>query len=301
MVEAMRLADYRLVALFYTITLFWLMVRGVVWRTLLKNQATYSQVFFTLNEGYLLNNLLPFRLGEVARALLLSGKTQLGFWQVLPTIIIERILDLAMAVGLLVCTLPFVIGAEWAMQAAVAAGSIVLVGLGSLFLLARNREWALRQFDKLAGRWHWLDRLVSKQAPSFFAGLEILTDARRFITALLLMLLNWGVAIVQYYTLVLAFFPQGKILWAAFGLGVVALGIAAPSSPGAVGVLELAMVGALKLFDLDSSTALALALTAHLGNYVVTGLLGAFALTQEGETLTGLYRRVRRASAQPEE
>jgi hypothetical protein len=44
---------------------------------------------------------------------------------------------------------------------------------------------------------------------------------------------------------------------------------------------------------LNYSTAVAFALTAHLFNYVSNGILGGYALARDGETLTGLYRRVR--------
>jgi uncharacterized membrane protein YbhN (UPF0104 family) len=66
--QALQLADYGYIALLFLISLVWIGVRGLVWRALLQEQASYSQVFLTLNEGYLLNNLLPFRLGEVGRA-----------------------------------------------------------------------------------------------------------------------------------------------------------------------------------------------------------------------------------------
>ena len=56
--------------------------------------------------------------------------------------------------------------------------------------------------------------------------------------------LNWLVAILQYYVMMLAFFPNPTFLSAVFALGVAALGIAAPSSPGALGVFEAALVAA---------------------------------------------------------
>ena len=113
------------------------------------------------------------------------------------------------------------------------------------------------------------------------------------------MALDWGIAVLQFYALVLAFFPDGKLVWAVFTLGVLSLGIAAPSSPGAIGVQELAMVAAMAAFGLDASVALAAALTAHLTNYLVTGILGSYALFKDGETLSGIYRRVRRISVEP--
>jgi hypothetical protein len=47
---------------------------------------------------------------------------------------------------------------------------------------------------------------------------------------------------------------------------------------------------------LDPSSALALAITIHLVQYLITGLLGALALSRDGESLIHLYRRVRRLS-----
>lgn len=292
--EALRLADYRLVVLSMLVSLTWLLVRGLVWRTLLQDKAPYQAVFWSLNEGYLLNNLLPFRLGEIGRAFLLSQKAQLGFWQVLSTIVIERILDLALAVGLLFSTLPFVVGATWARQAAIFVGGAVISGLAVLYLLARNRERAINLFERLGERWPLLVRLGGKAVAPFFNGLGVLTDGLRFLRAVGWMVVNWLVAMAQYVIMVNAFFPGARLLWAAFSLGVAALGIAAPSSPGAVGVLELSIVGALSLFGLDASTALALAITIHLVQYLTTGVLGAYALARDGESLIGLYRRVRK-------
>lgn len=286
-------ANYILVTVALALTLVWLGVRGIVWRTLLQEKASYSNVFFTLNEGYLLNNILPFRLGEVGRAFLLGRKSGLDFWHVLSSIVIERTLDLALAVGLLFVTLPFVVGASWAREAAMVAAGIVLVGFGVLYLLARYRETALSLFESLSARWPILFKLGGRAFPAFFAGLVVLIDGGRFLRVLAWMAVNWAVSIIQYLILLLAFFPSARLLWATFSLGVVSLGIAAPSFPGAVGVMELSLVGALSLFDLDASVALAFAITAHLFNYLVTGVLGAYALARDGETLLSLFERLR--------
>lgn len=296
MVDALRLADYRLVVIVYGITILWLGVRTIAWRTLLQEKATHSQVFYTLNEGYLLNNILPFRLGELGRAFLLGRKSDQQFLGVFSTIIIERTLDVALAVGLLLGTFPFVVGASWAYEAAIAAGVFVLFGICMLYLLARFQDRVLPFFEKLASRWSFLKKAAHSQIPAFFTGLAVLTDGKRFLKASFLIIISWGIAIVQYYTLLLAFFPDSKLLWAAFSLGVMALGIAVPSSPGAIGVMELSLVAALSLFGLDPSISLAAALTAHLTNYIVTGVIGIYALVQDGLTLTGLFKQVQEIS-----
>jgi hypothetical protein len=97
-----------------------------------------------------------------------------------------------------------------------------------LYLLARNQERALSLFERLGRRWPWLARRGGKVITSFISGLSILTDGLRFLYAVGWMLINWLVAVVQYYVMVKAFFPDARLLWAAFSLGVAALGIACP-------------------------------------------------------------------------
>lgn len=304
--QALQLANYWLVGVFLGLTFLWLVVRSVVWYSLLEQNYPLGNVFLAINQGYLLNNLLPFRLGEIGRAILLKSKTNIssesanpggtGFFYIISTILIERALDLAMATGLLLITLPFVIGANWALQAAMSATGLVLVGLGGLFILARNRTWAQMKVVQISARIPLLQKVGNKQINTFLNGLTTLTDSRRFLKVTGLMILNWTIAVLQYFTLMLAFFPQAKLLFAAFSLGVVALGIAVPSSPGAIGIMELSLVGALSVFKLDPSVAFALALTAHLTNYLLTGIIGAYAFAKDGQKITDLYQRARRLS-----
>ena len=291
--KSLSLANYNLVLVAALLTLVWLSVRGIVWRTLLEEKASFSQVFLTLNEGYLLNNFLPFRLGEVGRAFLLGRKSGLGFWRVLSSILIERTLDMALAAGLLLSTLPFVVGASWAFQAGLAAGGLVGLVFFILYLTARHRLQAEELFHKITLRVAWLAKLSQKSITTFLDGLIVLTDSGRFFRVVAWMILNWLFAIGQYFIFLRAFAPQAGLLWACFSLGVSALGIAAPSSPGALGVLELSLVGALALFGLNPAVSLAFALTMHISQYLLTGLIGVFALVRDGESLVSLYVQAR--------
>jgi uncharacterized protein (TIRG00374 family) len=253
-----------------------------------------------MNEGYLINNILPFRAGEFARALLLSEKANLQFWYVFSTVVIERLLDVAMTLGVLLITLPFVIGRDWEIEAvigvALVAAAILVAILIILYLIARNRQWALDKFEKAAIRWPILSRIGRTHLESFFSGLAVMTETKRFFRVIALMMLNWAIAIIQYYVLVLAFIPIGTILWGAFSLGMVSMGMSIPSSPGSLGVFELSLIFALSVFGVSESIALAMAVTARALNLLVVGSIGAFALAKDGETLTGLYNRARNFS-----
>src|SRR5215208_4616551 len=136
MLDAIRHANYTLLGLAIVLGFVWMAIRAIVWRTLLRNRATYSDVFWTIGEGYLLNNFLPFRLGEIGRAFLLSRKSDMQFMEVLPTIVIERAMDLGYNAIILLAALPFVVGAGGAGRIGVLVGIVVLIGVIILYLMA---------------------------------------------------------------------------------------------------------------------------------------------------------------------
>jgi uncharacterized protein (TIRG00374 family) len=299
-VDAIRSANYWLLLAFAASSVVWMAVRAIVWRTLLRNRASYRDVFLTLAEGYLLNNFLPFRLGEVGRAFLLGRKAKLGFMDVFSTVVIERVVDLAFSAAILLSAVPFVVGAESAEPIAVIVGALVVVGLVVLYLLARNRDRALGLFDRLTVRWPKVRKMGDDFLAPLFSGLAILTDGWLFLRFLLWMTLDWAIAIGQFYILILAFFPNALPVWALFGLGAVAFGNAIPSMPGAIGTFEAALAGALTLVSHNESASLALAVTDHLFSYLISGVIGLYALSKEGETLMGVYRQLRKRQEKPE-
>lgn len=293
MLDAIRNANYALLAIAVAIGFVWMAVRAVVWRTLLRDRPSYSDVFWTIGEGYLLNNFLPFRLGEVGRAFLLSRKSGMQFMEILPTIVIERAMDLAFSAVIFLAAIPFVVGAEGAEQIGVIVSVMILIAFVILYLLARYSQWALDVFHRLSARWPTLQRVGGNFLESFFLGLGVLKDGWLFIRFLFWMTLNWGIAIVSYYLIVLAFFPEAQLVWGMFGLGAAAFGGAIPSLPGAVGTFEGAIGGAMTLLTGDESTSLAVALTARLYNYINSGLIGGIGLLREGQTLSGIYEQLK--------
>ena len=301
MLAAIKTANYLLLLVVLLLGVCWLLVRGLVWRTLLRNRASYWDVFLTLMEGYLLNNFLPFRLGELGRAFLLSRKSDMKFVEILPTIIIERVTDLAFSAAIFVAAVPFVVGAAGAERIGLVVGGAVLVGLVAMYLLARNRQWALEVFHRLSQRWPVLQSTGGSFLEAFFTGLEVLTDPGLFIRFFLLMTLNWGMAIIQYFLLARAYFPQATLLWGMFLLGAAAFGGAIPSLPGGVGTLEGAMAGALTLLSGNQSVALAVALTSRALNYIYSGVFGLYGLSREGQTISSIYQQLLKFQSRPTE
>ncbi|HSL27747.1 MAG TPA: lysylphosphatidylglycerol synthase transmembrane domain-containing protein [Anaerolineales bacterium] len=293
MMDAIRNANYALLGVALAIGFLWMAVRAQVWRTLLRNRASYTDVFFTVGEGYLLNNFLPFRLGEIGRAFLLSRKSDMSFMEILPTIVIERAMDLGFSAIILLAAIPFVVGAEGAEQIGIVVGIVILIAFVILYLLARYNQWALDLFHRLSARWPTLQRTGGSFLEAFFLGLGVLKDGWLFVRFLFWMTLNWGIAIVSYYLIIRAFFPEAQLVWGMFGLGGAAFGGAIPSLPGAVGTFEGAFGGAITLLTGDESTALAVALTGRFYNYLNSGVIGGIGLLREGQTLSGVYEQLR--------
>ena len=212
--------------------------------------------------------------------------------EILPTIVIERAMDLGYSAIILLAALPFVVKAEGAEQIGIIVGIIVLAGFIFLYILARNNQWALELFHKLSARWPALQRFGGNFLESFFAGLSVLTDGWLFVRFLFWMTVNWGIAIISYYLIIRAFFPQAQLVWGMFGLGAAAFGGAVPSLPGAVGTFEGAFGGAITLLTGDQSAALAVALTGRLYNYINSGVIGGIGLLKEGQTLSGIYQEL---------
>jgi uncharacterized protein (TIRG00374 family) len=159
-------------------------------------------------------------------------------------------------------------------------------------VLARNNQWALDTFHKLSLRWPVLHKFGGSFLESFLDGLSVLTDGWLFIRFLLWMSLNWFMALVAYYLIVLSFFPQAQPEWTLFVVGAAAFGGAIPALPGGVGTFEGAVSAALFVFTHDQSTALAAALTMRLYNYLNSGVIGGIGLMREGQTLSGVYQQL---------
>lgn len=295
-VNDLQKANYRFFPIVIALLLISLVTRAYGWRAILQNKISVSRAFWTINEGYLLNNVLPLRLGEIGRAFLINQTTGISFWEVLPTIVIERIVDVAFTAGILLASLPFVIGAQGSQQVALLVIAVVVVGFMALFLSVRNKETILNWFDRLASRWKLLRKFGRKRLAALLEGAAALSDAKQFLRVIFWMGLTWTLTVGLYYILLLAYDPEAKFVWATFSLGALALGVAVPSSPGQIGVYEFAMASALSLVGMPFSLALSYAVVAHAFFLLVTLSLGAYALKRDGASLVNLYHQLRQRS-----
>ncbi len=275
------------------LTLLFLYIRGLAWRTILGNKVTVMQSFWAINQGYLLNNLLPFRAGELGRAVLLGQAAGLNPVGILSTIVIERSFDLAMAAAMMLITLPMALGMAWARSVAVITLLAVIAMLVVLFLMTRYQSFFSGLVDKLGSHWGFVRKYVAPQVNSLLEGFSTLANPCQFLLALGTIALSWVVAMTEYYVFILAIAPAAPYWWGMFTDAVLAMGIAIPSAPAALGTFEAAIVGALSILGIEETPALACAITIHFIQFVITGILGMIALVRQGQSIGNLFRDLR--------
>ncbi|MBN2048754.1 MAG: flippase-like domain-containing protein [Anaerolineaceae bacterium] len=285
-----RLLNLVLLVIFSTIALIF---RSLSWRNLLENKASLVQTFLVEEVGYLLNNFLPFRLGELGRAVLMGNLTGYGTFHVLSTVVIERALDMGFAALTMLITLPFIVEADWAGTTAVITMGVVLAGFVAMYLMARYHEWVRRQADKIAEKSKFIQRTIMPLFGSLLDGFAVMTSPKQFLVSLAYQAVCWCCYWGTFYVVIIQFVPEAKLWWSMFVNGVVALGIAVPSAPGSLGVWEASFVGAMAVLGVSQSNALVSALIIHVTNYIHSGIFGFIGLTKFGQSFGNLIKELR--------
>lgn len=243
----------------------------------LRSGAGWSRLFAALNIGYFLNNILPARLGDLARAYLWGEWTGVSRAAVLSTVAVERVVDLLSAFVCLLILLPFTMLPDWALwSGATAGGAAVFVIV--LFAVVASRQSLVLRFVA------WLDRglpalsrlRLEPLTSSLLEGLAVLRHPRQGRAVLLWSALIWTGQAVYTYIIMLSLGLQTPFVAAVAVMVFGTLVTAVPSAPGSVGVYHYAVVLSLGLFGVERGPALGCALLLHGLSYIVVSLMGLF-------------------------
>lgn len=284
-IQGLRLSILLPAVVLVIISLF---TRAFAWRGILQERITLWQSYLIINAGYFVNTVLPFRLGEISRAFLLMP-SGFGFWEALPSIVLERILDVGFALGLLFIGLPSALGfSDSLIYPYALAGGVALVAF-LLYLIVKNRSRVLAWLEGFPLKNETIKTRALRFTRSIISSLEILTHPARLLQVLVGMALSWGIALGFQYLLLRAFVPDARLAWAAFALGAVAVGVSVPSSPGNIGVYEASITVALTACGVESTRAFSYALTSHIINLGITTGFGVYGLVREGVGLRDVW------------
>lgn len=282
-------AHYVFVLPMMAITVWSLYIRAQRWRVLLRpvGRPAMRTLVSATNIGFMANMLLPLRVGEVIRPVLVSRKENEPLSGILATVVLERIFDMF--------TILFLFGVSASLVAvsdqvrhwgyylsglAAAVAAVVVVVRWQEALALRLLQLVLRPFPAA----------VSEPVDHFFRGfvqaLETLQSPLTFVQLLGWSLYLWLVIAGVYLLGILAFDVPAPLLVGSITVSaIVAIAVSVPSAPGYIGSFQLGCILALAIFHVSESQAIAYSIVLHLTQFV--GVIGAglYSLAREGMTM----------------
>ena len=314
--QALASAKYRFIVPAIALYFIALFFRAMRWQFLLTpvSRISVARLFPVVSVGYMANNLLPARLGEVARAYYLSRRENLSTSTGLATVIVERIYDGLTLLFLVALAVPFLIfggivegsGTTSEVTWAIVGGITALVFIGAIVVLTLI---ALKPgfsgfIERLANLLPKPFRPKARELISLFIeGLSVLKEPRRHLGVFLLSLPVWLLEGSMYLVVALSFDLPSYFEPTAMVIPVVILVTAVsnlatsiPSSPGSLGTFEAPAVAALALVGLGGSqgaegVAGAYAVLVHVTALLPVTVLGLLYLWFGNISLSRLMRR----------
>jgi len=285
-IAALRMVQYGYLVLCAIGIIAFLMIRAVRWRFMLNNDAPWLTIFHIQNIGYLISTILPFRLGDVARAVLIGSVPPITISRGISTMVVERVLDMLFIVTLL----PFTLASidyipDWMRIGARASGILAIAAIIILIVAANQRTIAVRIIARLLEYIPFLNSAAwTKRTDNFLAGLDSLTHLKDGIILLLLSIATWIPIILAYYATMLAANLEPSMVMAAFVVCAAALSVALPSSPGQIGVFHAGVIAALQVWGQPEAASASFAFLYHALNSIVLITLGIIGIVGTGST-----------------
>jgi uncharacterized protein (TIRG00374 family) len=230
--------------------------------------------------GYMANNVLPLRAGEIVRSYLVGQQYGVRKTPVLATIAIERIFDGFTMLGFMLVATIFVSFTSELQHLAIIAFIVFTVLLIGLFLLTLGGSFFDRLLQLILGPLPTgLADRVERMTESFLSGLAVFRRRRDLLAVASLSVAAWLCEASMYYLIAVGFGGNVREVM-GFGATLMTTGVAnmatlIPSSPGYIGQFEfgvrMVLSGAL---GVPQSEALAYAILVHAALYFPITLLG---------------------------
>lgn len=248
-----------------------LLIRAYRWQLFVTplHAAPFGSFWSATVIGFMANDLLPLRAGELVRAYALAHLTAVRISTAIATTVLERVWDAVAVAIILVVTLSGFPLPNWLRQANfILLGMCVVVLVGGWLLAQRGEE----SFSRFSPR-------VANIAKHFASGFTILQDLPLMLWVLVLSLLIW-LTLTGFYWVLFRACGLNLPLQAAFVVMIFTVFAAAiPAAPGYLGTFQVAMELALSFFSIPKEEALGFSLVAHVTQIlpiVIVGLIELF-------------------------
>jgi uncharacterized protein (TIRG00374 family) len=279
--EVLRSAAPTWIAIMAAFLIVDILFRAVRWQRLIGpiRHVRFVPILGYLLIGYLANNVLPARLGELVRCHYLGDRERLSRTTALGTVVVERIVDVAVVVAIAAFAI-IVLSVRGLVANAVLVGVaiVVLLGVGLAVGIAAHRLPGADRVAGAAARWPRVGQVAGRLRD----GLAVAGQPRTLFEALALSVLAWGATL-------LAFAAAGQSIGIELTIGQasllasgVALAGAIPAGPASLGTFEAAAVLIGRSLGVPSDSALAIGLLVHAAILVTTTVGGGVALAKLG-------------------
>jgi hypothetical protein len=275
-------------------------LRLVRWRLLLRTERGNSYpagpLWHAIALGFMANNLLPLRAGELIRSYTAARLTRARFTTVISSVGVERIFDALTVVALLSYALlssdlpsSVAVGGTSIAQLARMAGLVGLVALLGAVLVVATPLTAERVVRRVLPHTQVADRIVDL-IEGIRQGLTVLRSPARLAGVILWSLVLWLVNALAFYVGFGAFDIPVSYTGALLLQGLLILGISIPSTPGFFGPFEAVIVAVLAIYGVSGSLAFSYAISFHLTTFVPITLLGLWSMARTPEGFRVLRR-----------
>lgn len=290
---AFRDAEYLYLPVLMAMLVAFYSLKAYRWKLLLTplgDFSTWTDCFGPMLSGFAVNNVLPARAGEIVRVMVFARRTRQPVASVFVTVALERIFDMLsilvfLSIGLL--SLPDM--PNWMRRSAMVIGAFATVGVvgAVVFLIwtaafVRMVHWGLAVVRVPVTLREKVDRLLETAA----AGLASLKSPVTLLTIVVVSLLQWALNGGMMYLSLRSFGVDVPLSAAMVLLGVVALGVAVPASPGFFGVIQVCFTDTLQIFPVSRPAVLAASIYYHMSQYIPVTLLGLLWLSRSGFQLS---------------
>jgi hypothetical protein len=273
------------------------LLRAARWKAILQTEPPVRFRFFftSMMIGYLANNLLPARLGELVRIYVLRRQAGVSKSTAAATVVLERLTD-----GLVLLALVMLISLLLPLPPSVRSGSEIGLALFSvfavflLFLAFRGENIVRLATPKILSLPLGLGPRLRGILERFIDGLGVFRSRKQALFTIALTLAIWA---VEALLAGLVMTSLGLSLpWTASLLLVVVLSLTLviPAAPGALGTYEFFAVMALSPFAVAKPQAVGAALVLHAVVYSTSTLLGLGSLWMESVSLRELTAKAPR-------
>ena len=268
-------------------------LRAIRWRIILEPTAKLpiGPLWRSVAIGFMVNNVYPARLGEIARAYALTRETdRVRFTSAIASLAVDRVFD---SLALLVLLVSAMLAPEFPAETTIggqpiqrgaaifAAGAVGLFAM--LYAIVFFPERLVRMYSSVVGRIS--PRLVTKGTEiihTFSSGLTVLRSPRRFVEIFLWALLHWLVNGIAFWLAFKAVGIDAPFSAANFLQGIIAISVAIPSSPGFFGVFEAAAKIGLAVYGVSGGQAVSWAIGFHILSFFPITLIGIYYFARLG-------------------